>query len=191
MNYDELIKNRRSIRDYKDQPVSLDMLKEIIKESTLAPSSANSQPWKFVIITDKQMIKRISDESKKNLLSRIGENPEDYIKRYEPALKNEAFNVFYNAPALVIIAGMRSHRMLSVDCALYAAYLMNAAVSRSLGTCWINLGSDIRDRKLLDELGIEEGMDIIAPIVIGYPNNIPPALKREEPAILRIIDRIT
>ena len=188
MDYLELIKNRRSVRDFKDQPVSIDILKEIIKESTLAPSSGNSQPWRFVIVNNKEMIKRISDESKKNILERIKENPEDELKKYESGLKNENFNVFYNAPALVIIAGPNSHKLLSVDCALFAAYLMNAATVRGLGTCWINLGSDIRDRALLEELGMPADIKIVAPVVVGYPVTIPPAALREKPVILKIIN---
>jgi len=187
MDFKELYKNRRSIRNYKDQPVSIEMLKDIIKESTLAPSSGNSQPWKFVIVNNKEMMKRISDESKKNLLKRIDESPEDYIKNYENALKNENFNVFYNAPALIIVTGLRNYRNLLIDCALCVGYMMNLAVARGLGTCWVNLGSDIRDPALLEELGITDDIQIVAPIIIGYPGNIPPPPKREEPVILKII----
>jgi nitroreductase len=187
MDFKELYTNRRSIRNYHDRPVSTEILKDIVRESTLAPSSGNNQPWKFVIVNNKEMMKRISDESKKNLLKRIDESPEDYIKKYENALKNENFNVFYNAPALIIVSGYREYRNLLIDCALCVAYLMNLAVVRGLGTCWVNLGSDIRDKALLKELGITDEMQIVAPIIIGYPVNVPPAPKREEPVILKII----
>jgi nitroreductase len=189
MNYDELIKNRRSIRDYKDQPLSTDVLKELIQESTLAPSSGNGQPWQFVIVNSGSMIKRISDESKKNLLARIEADPKDYIKKYEGGLRNENFNVFYDAPALIIIGGPAGHRMLPVDCALFAVYLMNAAAARGLGTCWVNLGSDIQDPALRKELGMGPEYRIIAPIVIGYPKSIPPAPGREKASILKIIEQ--
>jgi len=67
-NYTELLKKRRSIRDYEDKEVSIETIKEIIRESCLAPSSGNGQPWQFIIITDKAMIKTLSDESKRSLL---------------------------------------------------------------------------------------------------------------------------
>jgi nitroreductase len=190
MTYDELLKNRRSVRVFTDKPVTSGMLKDIIKESTLAPSSGNNQPWRFVIVNNMAMMKRISDESKKNLLVRIEANPGDYIKRYEPALRNENYNVFYNAPALIILAGPRDYRNLLVDSALCAAYIMNAAAARGLGTCWVNLGSDIRDTALLGELGISSDLAIVAPIIIGHPQSIPPAPKREEPVILKIVEPI-
>ncbi|HOD13801.1 MAG TPA: nitroreductase family protein [Spirochaetota bacterium] len=188
MNYDELLKNRRSVRMYTDRMVNTGVLKDIIRESTLAPSSGNSQPWKFVIVNDRAMMKRVSDESKKNLVARIEANPADYIKRYEQALRNEEYNVFYNAPALIILAGPRDYRNLLIDCALCAAYIMNASVSRGLGTCWVNLGSDIRDQALLGELGITPDLAIVAPIILGYPRDIPAAPKREEPVILKVIE---
>jgi nitroreductase len=188
MDFKEVYKNRRSIRNYKDQPVPVEILHDIIKECTMSPSSGNNQPWQFILVNNKEMMKRISDESKKNLLKRIAESPEDYIKIYENALKNEGFNVFYNAPALIIVGGPRDYRNLLVDCALCVGYIMNLAVDRGLGTCWINLGSDIRDPSLLKELGITEDIMIVAPVIIGYPVNVPPPPKREEPVILKVIN---
>ena len=188
MEYDELIRKRRSVRVYEDRPVSVDTLREIIKESTLAPSSGNNQPWRLVVVASRDMMKRISDESKKNLLARIQANPGDYIVRYESALKNPEYNVFYNAPALVIVAGPAGYRNLLLDCSLFASYLMNAAAARGLGTCWVNLGSDVRDPGLRRELGLGDGDQIVAPVIIGYPRAVPPAPKREEPVILKIIE---
>jgi nitroreductase len=188
MDYDELLTRRRSVRDYMDQSIATDVLKELIQESTLAPSSGNSQPWQFVIVNSRPMMKRLSDESKKNLLKRIEADPKDYLKKYENGLRNENFNVFYNAPALIIIGGPAGHRMLSVDCALFAVYFMNAAAARGFGTCWINLGSDIQDPALRQELGMEHEYKIIAPIVIGYPKSIPAAPGRERASILKIIE---
>lgn len=188
MNYDELLKARRSVRAYTDEPVAMQMLKDIIRESTLAPSSGNNQPWRFVIVNDKSMMKRISDESKKNLVARIEANPAEYIKKYEQSLRNEQYNVFYNAPALIILAGPRDYRNLLVDCALCAAYIMNAAAARGLGTCWVNLGSDIRDAALLSDLGITPDLAVVAPIIVGRPQSMPPVPKREEPVILKVIN---
>ncbi len=187
MEYGELLIKRRSIRSFKDAPVANEVLLEMIRESTLAPSSGHSQQWRFVIVNNRGMMKRISDESKKNILKRIEDNPNDYAKRYEAGMRNPDYNVFYNAPALVIIAGPSEYRNLLVDCALCAAYLMNAATSRGLGSCWVNLGSDVREPALRGELGLTDDLRIVAPLIIGYPESIPTPLKREEPVILKMI----
>jgi nitroreductase len=187
MTFDELLKNRRSVRKYKDAPVSIEVIQEIIEESTLAPNAGNEQPWKFIIVNDKMMLKRISDESKKNFLARIAANPDDYAKKYKGMLQNESFNVFYNAPCLVMILGYSDLKNLYVDCALAASYFMMAAASRGLGTCWVNLGTEIHEPNLVRSLGIPADSMIVAPIILGWPEKIPPAPKRSAPEILKII----
>ena len=187
MKFNEMLKCRRSIRNYQDKSVSLETIKEMIKESTLAPNAGNEQPWKFIIVNNKKMQKRMSDESKKNILARIAANPDDYAKKYKGMLENESLNVFHNAPCLVIILGPSNLKNLYVDCALVASYFMMAATSRGLGTCWINLGTEIKDPGMISELGIPDNCKIVAPIILGYPEKIPSAPKRREPEILKII----
>ena len=187
MQFTEMLKYRRSIRRYQDKPVSLEIIKEMIKESTFAPNAGNEQPWKFIIVHNKKMLKRMSDESKKNILARIAADPDDYAKKYKGMLKNEALNVFYNAPCLVIILGRSHLKNLYIDCALAASYFMMAATSRGLGTCWINLGTEIKDQDMIRELGIPDDCRIVAPIIIGYPEKIPAGPKRREPEILKIV----
>ena len=46
-DFSELLNKRRSIRDYEERAVSLDLIKEIIRDSCLAPSSGDGQPWRF------------------------------------------------------------------------------------------------------------------------------------------------
>jgi nitroreductase len=187
-DFSRLLVQRRSIRDYQDDPVPTDVIKELIGEATLAPSSGNGQPWKFIIINDRRLIKRLSDESKKNLVSDMEKNPGHPSWRYEATLKNEDFNVFYNAPGLVIIAGPSALYSTRVDCALFAAYFMLAAADRGLGTCWVNLGSNIRDGKIKREIGLPDDHTIVAPITIGWPKAIPATPERRQPHILKIID---
>ena len=186
--FSELLITRRSVRSYRDEPVPLELIKELIKQSTMAPSSGNGQLWQFVIVSDKDLIKKISDESKKNLLASSIEEPEHPAKKYEGVLKSDAFNVFYNAPCLLLICGPKDKHSVYLDCSLAACYLMLAAADRGLGTCWINLGRDIRDKKMLEQLGIPETSVIVAPIILGYPQSVPNPPTRKEPEILKIID---
>jgi len=186
-DYFELIKIRRSIREYEDRKVELDVIKEIIKESTLAPSSGNGQPWKFIVIEDPTWIKKLSDESKRNLLSMMEKNPDTPAKRYEMALRDPDFNVYYNAAYLVFIAASRKLKTMFVDCALCASYFMLSAAARGLGTCWIGLGQHIRDPELREAIGLPGDHDIVAPIAVGYPKSIPEVPERAEPQILKIL----
>ena len=97
MAFAEVLLKRRSIRKYLDRPVEMELLEEIIHESTLAPSAGNEQPWKFTIVHNPQVLQRISEDCKEALLARIAANPTDYAKKYEHMLQNDAFNIFYNA----------------------------------------------------------------------------------------------
>ncbi len=187
MTFDEFIKNRRSVRNFKDQPVSIEVIQEIIKESTFAPNAGNEQPWKFIIVNDKEMLRKISDESKRNILARIATHPNDYAKKYKGMLRNASFNVFYNAPCLVMILGLSHLKNLYVDCALAAGYFMFSAVSRGLGTCWVNLGTEIYDPEIRNELGLPDNCTIVAPIILGHPEKTPPVPKRKMPEILKIV----
>jgi len=120
----DLLRTRRSIRDFEDKEVPLDLVLKIIRESCLAPSAQNGQPWRFIIVNNKEWIKRLSDESKKNLLAYLRENPDAPIKKYEAVLRDKHFNVFYNAPCLVYFVGSKKIRTLQVDCALAACYFI-------------------------------------------------------------------
>jgi len=187
MDFKTLLINRRSIRDFQNKEVPLSIIKEIIQESCLAPTATNGQPCQFIIIQNRDYIKKLSDESKKNLLSDLEKNPESPIKDYEPYLRDEQFNIFYNAPCLVFFIGPKEVDSLDVDCALTVAYFMFSATSRGLGTCWIGLGACIRDRNLLNEIRIPPDCRIVAPIIVGYPTSIPPASERHSPDILKVI----
>jgi nitroreductase len=185
--FSRLLNDRRSVRNYTDERMDLELVRELIKESTLAPNSGNRQPWRFSIINDMALIRRISDESKRNILAAIAEDPGSSRKRYESALKSPDFNVFYNAPCLVLIFGDKSHRSLDVDCALAASYFMLAAADRGLGTCWVALGSEIRDPELLETIGLSESDAVVAPIILGRPAAIPKAPARKNPEIVKIV----
>lgn len=183
----ELLKTRRSVRNYQDKDVSLELLMQIIQEACLAPSSGNRQTWRFIVINDRDTIWRLSEESRTNLVAELDSNPTSYVKRYEAALRNPEFNVFYNAPSLVVICGDKRSHSLQVDCALAASYLMFSAAARGLGTCWVDLGARIYDPKLLEEIGLTDDLAIVAPIIIGYPKAIPSIPSRNEPIILKTI----
>ena len=187
VDYLDLLKMRRSIRDYEDKEVPLDTVRRIIRESCLAPSSGNGQPWRFIVVNNREMIKRLSDESKRNLVADIERNPASPSRNYEAVLREKSFNVFYNAPSLIFIGGSKTVRSLHVDCALAACYFMFAACERNLGTCWIGLGRFIQNPELRRLTGMPEDYQIVAPVILGYPRTIPDVPQRADPQILMVV----
>jgi nitroreductase len=187
MDFKELLEKRRAVRDFEDKAVSLDVIKGLIQESIKAPNASNRQPWKFIVVNNKAMMKKISDASKKVIIAGIEKDPNSPMKGYLEILKKEDFNVFYNAPCVVIIVAPLKGATIAQDCGLLAAYFMLSAASKGLGTCWIAQGAEARDPELLAELGLPDGYRMWAPIILGYPKMIPPMPDRKEPDILKII----
>ena len=107
----DTIKNRRSIRKYENKKISKELINEIIDAGIYAPSSHNSQPWNFTIITHKKVIDELSDEIKAWYASlvKIGV-PLSFIKKVREAVEgmrrmvnSEKDLFFYNAPVVMII----------------------------------------------------------------------------------------
>ena len=185
--YMDLLNTRRSIRDYEDKEVALATIMDMIRESCLAPSSSHGQPWQFIVVTDREMIKRLSDESKRNLIADMERNPASPSRNYEAVLRDKNFNIFYNAPSLVFIGGTKGTRSLQVDCALAACYLMFSACQRNLGSCWIGLGKFILDPEVRRLIGMPKDYEIVAPVILGYPRSIPDIPPRNDPQILMVV----
>ncbi|HNY64082.1 MAG TPA: nitroreductase family protein [Deltaproteobacteria bacterium] len=183
----ELMEKRRSIREFEDREVPAGLIEEILADACEAPSGGNRQPWAFSVVADRDMMKRLSDESRKNLLEDMKSLRSPVVRLYRPVLKREDFNVFFNAPCLIYITGPKTLHSAPADCALAASYLMLSAADRGLGTCWVDLGSHIKDPGLVAALGIPEDHRIMATLVLGYPKTVPQRPSRKAPKILAFI----
>jgi nitroreductase len=130
---------------------------------------------------------KIDSNCQTSVLQDLERNPGSPSSNYEAVLRDEHFNVFYNAPCLVFIVGPKDLLSIQVDCALAASYFMFSACDRGLATCWIGLGRFIKDKKLLHLIGMPEGDKIVAPIIIGYPKEVPDVPDRMGPQVLKIV----
>ena len=187
MEFSELLEKRRSVREYEDRKVPLDLIQEIIGDCTKAPNAGNMQLWRFIVINNKDFMKKISDACKQAILADIEKNPDSPMKGYKAVIEKKDHNVFHNAPALVYIVGSAKGATIPMDCSLAAAYFMLSAASKGLGTCWVAQGAMFRDKALSDEIGLPENYRIVAPIILGYPKTVPDMPPRKEPKVLKII----
>jgi nitroreductase len=180
---------RRSIRDYKLNDVPDDIIRELIKVGTYAPSAGNKQPWRFVVIKNREMIARLSDRAKKLWLDRVGESSDPEVKMLANAMKMPEFNIFYNAPVLVLIFAAPGAYSPQDDCAAAAENMMLAARSLGIGSCWIGLGMPLgSDTDVLQELKVPEDYRLMAPLIFGYPvKDIQLAPQRKEDVTLNWI----
>ncbi|HHI30607.1 MAG TPA: nitroreductase family protein [Candidatus Methanoperedenaceae archaeon] len=187
----ETIRNRRSIRDYEEKNVPEETIRQIIDAARWAPSGANLQPWKFIVITNKDLMKKLSSLLKSYVIPVVKTMGNVGLMKFLPRLEDENSNLFYNAPCLILILGKRSVLTSDWDCAMAAENMMLAADSLKLGTCWIGFAmigliqAIAQKDPIIDELGIPKRCKVIAPIILGYPKTKPSTPPKKEPEIIK------
>ena len=178
----EAIKSRRSIRRFLDKPVAGEIVRKLIDTAVWAPSASNEQPWGFVVIEDRDYMRKLSEKAKAGLLSVMEQTPA--LQRYRALMENPDFNIFHNASVLVVIYGRRNRGWSKHDCSLAAQNLMLLAWERGLGTCWIGFAHKVCDTAEFKERHhVPEDFETAAPIVVGYPEFVPqnPVPRKEFP----------
>jgi nitroreductase len=155
----DLIKKRMSIRAYLDKELPDDAVKSILEAAQHAPTARNLQQLEYKVITNKDLIKRVSDSIKAVLK-----------KENQGAQFPDRASFFYGAPLLIIITGPAENHWIYSDAGLAAQNIMLYATSLDLGSCFIGMTRFIeQDPKILKELHIGAGSKIAAAVVCGYP----------------------
>jgi len=183
MELKEAIYHRRSVRDYTNQPVDRETVMDLVCAATQAPSAINQQPWEFVVIQDKALLKSYSDRAKMlySATMDIGAMPAEL----ETMLADPEFNVFYNAGTLIVICAKPIGKHPDWDCCLAAQNLMLAAHGMYLGTCPIGLAWPLFEQAgVKHELRIPADYASVLPIIVGYPHKPVPAVERNDPEIV-------
>ncbi len=148
----EEIKNRRSVRHYLDKEIPEEVLYKVLEATRLAPSASNRQPWKFIIIQDKELKKKIMEVSL--LYNRI----QPFIGEAAAIIVGCATNAGHIMPN-----GVHSY---PVDLAIALDHLSLQAVKEGLGTCWI--GAFDQD-KIREVLHIPDDVIVVCLMTLGYP----------------------
>lgn len=154
MDVQEAIKARRSIRKYSSQEIPEEKLTRVLEAMRLAPSAKNLQPWKFIIVND--------DEIKKKLI---------------PACRGQAFVA--EAPVIIVGCALLNEAWgglggymssYPVDLAIALDHLTLAAIEEGLGTCWIGAFDESEVKKILE---VPDEVKVVALIPLGYPDKKP------------------
>ena len=151
----------------------------MVRAATLAPSAMNLQPWRFAVIGGTQRLHALSAEAKRHVASTLP--PGSPLAGH---VADPRFEVFHGAPALVIVCATDPSTQSAEDCCLAAMHLMLAAHGEGLATCWIGLARPwLNLSPVKDELGIPANATPVAPIILGYPDALPPPPPRRDPVI--------
>lgn len=182
MELEQAFYSRRAVRQYAEKVPGEGTLRKLIDAAIQAPSALNEQPWSFTVVTDRNLLERISAKTKAHL-RRIAPGriiPESLHAR----LEDPQFDILHRAPALIVISSVTRDRWAAENCALAAENLMLAACAEGLGSCWIGLAqtwlATAAGRKAL---GLPADHLPVAPIIVGTPAASPAPVPRKEPRI--------
>ena len=184
-NIIDVIKSRRSIRKYLDKPIPKEIIGKLIEAAKWAPSGMNEQPWGFIVVQDKSLIKELSDRSMPYINKMIEKNSKFVGYKKRMAVKD--FSIFYHAPCVIIILGRVDAFSYQNDCSMAAQNLMLAASSLGIGSCWVGMMSTLdKDEWFRKKFQLPDNYRVAAPIAIGYfENKLVPVIERRLPEILK------
>ncbi|QYZ79924.1 nitroreductase family protein [Methanofollis formosanus] len=178
------IRGRRSIRAYEERPLDEETVTTIIDAGIHAPTAMGLQPWRFIVVRDRGLMKQISDYCKPVLRTMLEGATDETATVFRELLSRENFEIFYGAPVLVLVLGDRKNPYSTYDCTLCAGTMMLAAHAMGIGSCWIGAAGPVAgSHELMKMLEVPAGYEIIAPLIFGYPGEHPGMPARAEPRI--------
>jgi nitroreductase len=149
MEYTELISNRVSVRNYDpNRPVPKEILEKILEAGRIAPTAANHQPFKFLIISSSPIIEKV-----------------------KACYNRDWFN---DAPHILVAVGLRDqawirsydgYNSVETDVAIAMTHIILAAENEGVGTCWI---AAFNPQLLKDAINPVENQQIFGIITLGY-----------------------
>jgi len=160
MSFHELARKRYSVRAYKSDPVEKDILQKILETACMAPTAANCQPFRLIVIP-------------------TGKHRDDLLKIYNS-------DWFVQAPLVICACGITSaswvrkednKNYIDVDVAIVMDHLVLAATEEGLGTCWVAAFDAVKAEKFLE---LPRDFVPLAFTPLGYPD-IPPSPKTRKP----------
>jgi nitroreductase len=185
MEFQEVLKARRSCRAYAPDPVSDEQLQQLISACQWAPSPLNLQPWEFIIITEpevKAKVAGVAEEARQAVLDQDGPGwakkyPMDFLDQAPVLLavlanrKKNGLGGYFNQPTgamMAVAAGIEN--------------LMLAAAEMGLGTLWFTFFDPV---KMGAALGVPEHLEVAGVIPLGKATDNPAAPPRKDPKVFR------
>jgi len=150
----EVIRQRRSVRVYNNDPIPEESLLRVLEAARLAPSGKNLQPWKFVVVQDGSLKKKLA----------IASNDQEFIA---------------DAPLIIVACGFpdecyramgRYMKSWPVDVTIALEHMILQAQEEGLGTCWIG---SFEEEEVKSLLAVPQEVKVLALTPLGYPAEEP------------------
>ena len=156
---------RRSVRSYTDEIPPMEVIEEICKAGTYAPTGMNRQSPIIIAVTNRELRDRLS--------------------KLNAAVMGADNDPFYGAPVVLVVLADKNVHTYVEDGSLVMGNLMNAAHALGLGSCWIHRAKEVFEseegKQILADLGIEGDYVGIGNCILGYVDgDYPEAKPRKE-----------
>ena len=165
------LKERRSVRKYKNEQIKDSELELILEAGTYAATGMGMQSPIMIVVQDAETIAKLS--------------------KMNAAVMGADSDPFYGAPTVVIVLADRTRGTCVEDGSLVMGNLMNAAYSLGVDSCWINRAKEVFDteegKAMLKQWGIEGDYIGVGNCILGYRDcELPQAKPRKENYIYRV-----
>ena len=182
----KIIQDRRSIREFTDEPVSDEDLDMILEAARQAPSGENAQPWRFIIVKDEAMRKkmgaiagggsgrRFTAEFVTQKMQERFKNLEDEEKRkkvFKKLTSGQVSAFMADAPVNIVVCGKKDVWDMPYDTSAAIENILLMVTALGLGACWVIAPCiDIRDEERIKALlDIPEGFKAVSILSLGHP----------------------
>ncbi|NTW25004.1 MAG: nitroreductase family protein [Lentimicrobium sp.] len=202
----QTIENRASVRSFTAEKIKPEDLKELVRRAGLAPSINNSQPWKFVVVTNHELLKKMAEAVSESIGNLPVIDKEDANRSFLSRI--EWYSTFFeDAPALIAllmkpyvsvlekgvelshdeIERMRNHPDMQTAGAAVQTILLSA-IDLGYGACWMSAPM-IAKQALEKLLKVEDPFKLVTFVAIGKPFGAPARkAKKALSEIIEIID---
>ncbi|MDP2364200.1 MAG: nitroreductase family protein [Ignavibacteria bacterium] len=209
MEFKQVTEKRSSVRNFTDEKIPIEKLKEMVRIAALAPCISGKETWKFIAITNKELIKKLSDVVKlkyEEILPKDDERVTENIKHTVEMFSS----VFVKAPAVIAVLAepytaiidkvlsetsftheeinkMRNHPDIQTIGAAIQNLLL-AAVDMGYGACWLT-GPMVAKEELSKLIGVKEPYSLIAFVAVGKSDKeVTPRIKKPVDEIFEVIE---
>ncbi len=183
---EEAFLKRRSVRKYKRKQVPEHYVKRILEVGRYSASQGNCQPWKFIVVRDRDMINEMEAFVQDTLammpsappVEGVNEEPSEQqgpaphpipIKLIGEAPPGQGIKVFHGAPTVIFpLMDSRGIGHPEIDLGIVGTNMIMTAYSLGLGTCWVGFAEILNFSDWPQKLGIEEPYKLVEAITIGF-----------------------
>lgn len=168
----QIIKKRRSIRNYRTEGIEQSILQEVLEAGLRAPMGMNQRCRHFTVVETKEAMDGLIRLVKQNII-------DSGVEALAERAKNPAFNPFYGAPVLIILSAPENSKFAELDCGAAAQNMAIAAEALGLGACMIASSSFMastnveQQGRFVIEYGIPEQYVPVISVALGYRGEQP------------------